>query len=173
MFLRKHLLLKGMPIHFLFCNKAFDSCFEHLLFRSEMMVLCLLITKAVPGAWSLIPRTTAPAAPSSAALGAGGCVLLGRGGDKRLDFSPLEEMNLTITRSWGVSGRHWVPTPRDPEVKEIWRAWGDPGKRPVQLTAICTAHSQTESHLILQDCGARCLCSLSGIPWASQFQCYR
>lgn len=54
MFLRKHLLLKGMPIHFLFCNKAFDSCFEHLLFRSEMMVLCLLITKAVPGAWSLI-----------------------------------------------------------------------------------------------------------------------
>lgn len=58
-FLRKYLRPKGMPIQSLI-NKAFDSCFGHLLLRSEMTVFCLLLTKAASGAWphSLTPEAS-------------------------------------------------------------------------------------------------------------------
>ena len=51
-FLRKYLLLKGMLIHSLSYHKAFDSCFECLLLRLEMMVLCSSLTKKC--LWSLV-----------------------------------------------------------------------------------------------------------------------
>lgn len=90
LFLRKYLLLKGMLIHSLSCHKAFDSCFECLLLRLEMMVLCSSLTKNASGAWSFFPFTTGPAAPSPPALGAHGCVLCcGEQGQKT--GSPLED----------------------------------------------------------------------------------
>ena len=105
-FLRKHLLLKGLLIHSVFVNKAFDSCFGQLLLRSEMMVSCSSLTKAASGAWSLFPYTTGPAASSPPALGAHECVLWG-GERGQKDWKSLGRdfgcQNL------GASKRHWVP----------------------------------------------------------------
>lgn len=113
--LRKHLLLKGMLIHFLSCRKAFDSCFECLLLRLEMMVLCLSLTKNASGAGSLFPFTTGPAAPSPQALGAHGCVLC-HGEQGKKDWKSLGR--LWDTRIWGPPGGIGYPS----ELPK-WRSW--------------------------------------------------
>lgn len=114
-FLRKHLLLKGMLIHSLSCYKAFDSHFERLLLRLEMMVLCSSLTKNASGAWSFFPFTTGPAAPSPPALGAHGCVLCcGEQGQK--DWKSLG-------RLWDTRIRGPLEGIGYPSELPKWRSW--------------------------------------------------